>query len=577
MPVCKKMLYLPYWFVSKIKKVMKRNNYLWLLLFCASLFASCGEVKVENAASSQSGGENTFECVDLGLSVKWATCNLGATTPEQTGNFYAFGELEPKKEYSWKNYKWAEGSSITRTKYNKSENYGKVDDKAKLDAEDDVVRVTLGGDWHTPTLAEMAELMDSTKCTWTWTKRNGVDGYEVKSKINGNSIFLPHVGYMSGDILAAYETVYMSSELKPDRRRNTLNAQKPHSGYFGNLVMQSISFYYNGELSKAHLHISCGFPIRPVTTGSCAANSENSNSTKNKSHNKKVQDNASQESSLNKETTQQTEEHSKDTVAETTKELNYVEPDLGTDPYAQENVVVKQQPKQQDSTNRSEFTSEIVLVPESIDTLASAKEDNSYYLGKIKVESVDLGLSVKWATHNVGAASASEVGSFFCWGETAPNNYPSWDTYKWYQSDIKQMTKYCLDEKQSTYDGKYHLEEADDAVRVIWGGKWRTPTPAEWRELMDPNKCEWTWKTVGGLQGYEVKSKNNGNTIFLPAAGYKTGGLTYPKSSGTHYMTTMLSSTNGFSSVTFEMKDGNYNMSQLYRVHGILIRPVIQR
>ena len=544
---------------------MKKITSLLIALFCAGVFSLFAEVK------------KTFECVDLGLSVKWATCNLGAATPEQTGNFYAFGELEPKKEYSWKNYKWAEGSSITRTKYNKSENYGKVDDKAKLDAEDDVVRVTLGGDWHTPTLAEMAELMDSTKCTWTWTKRNGVDGYEVKSKINGNSIFLPHVGYMSGDILAAYETVYMSSELKPDRRRNTLNAQKPHSGYFGNLVMQSISFYYNGELSKAHLHISCGFPIRPVTSGSCAANSENSNSTKNKSHNKKVQDNASQESSLNKETPQQTEEHSKDTVAETTKELNYVEPDLGTDPYAQENVVVKQQPKQQDSTNRSEFTSEIVLVPESSDTLASAKEDNSYYLGKIKVESVDLGLSVKWATHNVGAASASEVGSFFCWGETAPNNYPGWDSYKWYQSDIKQMTKYCLDEKQSTYDGKYHLEEADDAARVIWGGKWRLPTPAEWRELMDPNKCEWTWKTVGGLQGYEVKSKNNGNTIFLPAAGYKTGGLTYPESSGTHYMTTMLSSTNGFSSVTFMMKDGNYNMSQLYRVHGILIRPVIQR
>lgn len=543
---------------------MKKITSLLIALFCAGVFSLFAEVK------------KTLECVDLGLSVKWATCNLGAASPEQKGDYYAFGELEPKKEYSWKNYKWAEGSSITRTKYNKSETYGKVDDKAKLDAEDDVVRVTLGGDWHTPTLAEMAELMDSTKCTWTWTKRNGVDGYEVKSKINGNSIFLPHVGYMSGDFLAAFETVYMSSELKPDRRRNTLNAQKTHSGYFGNLVMQSISFYYNGEFSKAHLHISCGFPIRPVTTGSCAANSENSNST-NKSHNKKVQDNASQESSLNKETTQQTEEHSKDTVAETTKELNYVEPDLGTDPYAQENVVVKQQPKQQDSTNRSEFTSEIELAPESIDTLASAKEDNSYYLGKVNVEYVDLGLSVKWAKHNVGAASSHEVGLFYCWGETESNNYPSWDTYKWYNSDTSQMTKYCLDKKLSTYDGKSQLEEGDDAARVNWGGKWRLPTPAEWRELMDPNKCEWTWKTVGGLQGYEVKSKNNGNTIFLPAAGYKTGGLTYPASSGTHYMTTMLSITNGFSSVTFMMKDGDYKMSQLYRVHGILIRPVMQK
>jgi len=544
---------------------MKKITSLLIALFCAGVFSLFAEVK------------KTLECVDLGLSVKWATCNLGAASPEQKGDYYAFGELEPKKEYSWKNYKWAEGSSITRTKYNNLENYGKVDDKSKLDAEDDVVRVTLGGDWHTPTLAEMAELRDTTKCTWTWTKRNGVDGYEIKSKINGNSIFLPHTGYMSDDICVLFETVYMINELTPDRRRNTLNAQKPNSGSIRNLIMQTFSFFYTGEFSEAHLHNSCGFPIRPVTTGSCAANSENSNSTKNKSHNKKVQDNASQESSLNKETPQQTEEHSKDTVAETTKELNYVEPDLGTDPYVQENVVVKQQPKQQDSTNRSEFTSEIELAPESIDTLASAKEDDSYYLGKVNVEYVDLGLSVKWAKHNVGAASSHEVGLFYCWGETESNNYPSWDTYKWYNSDTSQMTKYCLDKKLSTYDGKSQLEEGDDAARVNWGGKWRLPTPAEWRELMDPNKCEWTWKTVGGLQGYEVKSKNNGNTIFLPAAGYKTGGLTYPASSGTHYMTTTLSSTNGFSSVTFMMKDGNYNMSQLYRVHGILIRPVMQK
>lgn len=547
---------------------MKKITSLLIALFCAGVFSLFAEVK------------KTLECVDLGLSVKWATCNLGATTPEQKGDYYAFGELEPKKEYSWKNYKWAEGSSITRTKYNAKENRGKVDYKTKLDADDDVVRVTLGDDWHTPTLAEIAELMDTTKCTWTWTKRNGVDGYEIKSKINGNSIFLPHTGYMSDDICVAFETVYMSSELTPDERRNTLQAQRWRGSQIpisGNLIMQSITFFYTGEFSKTHLNICCGFPIRPVTTGSCAANSENSNSTKNKSHNKKVQDNASQESSLNKETPQQTEEHSKDTVAETTKELNYVEPDLGTDPYVQENVVVKQQPKQQDSTNRSEFTSEIELAPESIDTLASAKEDNSYYLGKVNVEYVDLGLSVKWAKHNVGAASSHEVGSFYCWGETESNNYPSWDTYKWYNSDTSQMTKYCLDKKLSTYDGKSQLEEGDDAARVNWGGKWRLPTPAEWRELMDPNKCEWTWKTVGGLQGYEVKSKNNGNTIFLPAAGYKTGGLTYPASSGTHYMTTMLSSTNGFSSVTFMMKDGNYKMSQLYRVHGILIRPVMQK
>ena len=487
-----------------------------------------------------------------------------------------------RKNIVGKTTKWAEGSSITRTKYNAKENRGKVDYKTKLDADDDVVRVTLGDDWHTPTLAEIAELMDTTKCTWTWTKRNGVDGYEIKSKINGNSIFLPHTGYMSDDICVAFETVYMSSELTPDERRNTLQAQRWRGSQIpisGNLIMQSITFFYTGEFSKTHLNISCGFPIRPVTAGFCSINTNRSNDTiksEEQGKEKKGYDNNDNENDAANENAGNISSESQETTFNP-------EPPLNTDIYAEdetdEEKVTKEIGLKKETTPKSEGTDQqIVDATEPKEKEAEeGKDKESYYLGKVNVEYVDLGLSVKWAKHNVGAASSHEVGSFYCWGETESNNYPSWDTYKWYNSDTSQMTKYCLDKKLSTYDGKSQLEEGDDAARVNWGGKWRLPTPAEWRELMDPNKCEWTWKTVGGLQGYEVKSKNNGNTIFLPAAGYKTGGLTYPASSGTHYMTTMLSSTNGFSSVTFMMKDGDYKMSQLYRVHGILIRPVMQK
>ena len=84
---------------------------------------------------------------------------------------------------------------LLRSKYNSSSNQGKVDNKTKLDPEDDAARAKLGGKWRMPTRAEFQELID--KCTWTLTSRSGVDGFEVKSKVNDNTIFLPLTGFYS--------------------------------------------------------------------------------------------------------------------------------------------------------------------------------------------------------------------------------------------------------------------------------------------------------------------------------------------------------------------------------------------
>ena len=146
------------------------------------------------------GGGGSKNAVDLGLSVKWATCNLGASSPEQSGDFYAWGETTPKTKFgSMEGYKWsyAEKSSygdeiLLYSKYNSKSNLGKVDNKTKLDPDDDAARAKLGGKWRMPTKQEFQELIDN--CEMSWTTQGGVNGMEFKSKINGNSIFLPAPG-----------------------------------------------------------------------------------------------------------------------------------------------------------------------------------------------------------------------------------------------------------------------------------------------------------------------------------------------------------------------------------------------
>ena len=136
---------------------------------------------------------NPSEYVDLGLSVKWATCNVGASKPEEYGDYFAWGENHPKSTYNWSTYKWCDGSGTTLTKYNSDSSNGIVDNKRTLALDDDAARVNWGGSWRIPTTQELEELR--TECTWILTTQNGVKGYNVTSKNNGNSIFLPAAGY----------------------------------------------------------------------------------------------------------------------------------------------------------------------------------------------------------------------------------------------------------------------------------------------------------------------------------------------------------------------------------------------
>ncbi len=132
--------------------------------------------------------------VDLGLpsGLLWATCNIGASKPEEYGNYYAWGEIITKSQYSWSTYKY-DSDYDALTKYNTSTDYGTVDNKTQLGLKDDAAHVNWRGNWRMPTDAEMIELR--TNCTWLLTTINGKKGYKVVSKVNNKWIFLPAAGY----------------------------------------------------------------------------------------------------------------------------------------------------------------------------------------------------------------------------------------------------------------------------------------------------------------------------------------------------------------------------------------------
>ena len=393
-----------------------------------------------------------MEPVDLGLSVLWATCNVGAEKPEDYGDYFAWGEVQTKDMYDFVTYKYFRGTTTMSpnvTKYcdiSLSGYNGFVDNKFVLDPEDDAATVNWGGEWRIPTDAELTELRE--KCTWIWTVQNGVNGYKVVG-LNGNSIFLPAVGYINNELFVdlGKGARYWSSSLE-------LNG--------GSVAAYSVSFSSNSVVQSIILR-TCGQPVRPVC------------------------------------------------------------------------------PK---------------------------KQEHEY---------VDLGLSVKWATCNVGAESPEEYGDYFAWGETEPKEKYDWSTYKYCKGTIKTMTKYCTNSSfgyNGFTDNKTVLDPEDDAATVNWGGAWRMPTDEEMTELR--TLCKRTWTTQNGVNGYKFVGPN-GNSIFLPAAGHMGGtSLINVGSYGDYWSSSLNTSKPRSAYYVFFNSSYVYRSYNDPRYYGYSVRPVCQ-
>ncbi len=253
---------------------MKKIFYLVALVAISLLFVQCEQQPctctpcpcVDNACTcggnnDGSGDSNTGNTdpkeegtgieaghayVDLGLpsGLKWATCNVGATVSTDFGDYFAWGEVEPKKDYSWDTYKY--GTEDNLTKYNSSDN------KTVLDPEDDAATVNWGGKWRMPTEEEIDELLNN--CTALYTSKTDANGYAVfgwkMTGPNGNSIFFPAAGDMSGGSLdgaGSYGRYWSSS----------LSTYDPSYAYY-------LKFFSDDGMSVSDYYRYVECSVRPV-------------------------------------------------------------------------------------------------------------------------------------------------------------------------------------------------------------------------------------------------------------------------------------------------------------------------
>lgn len=230
---------------------MKKFRFFAALCCAAAVFAACENNDPKDGSNEAATGyENGYGYVDLGLSVKWATCNVGATKPEEYGNSYAWGETEPKDSMSWDTYKYGTyywGTYAEITKYNRT------DGLTTLEASDDAATANWGSVWRMPTNDEWSELCEN--CEWKWTdsyQTTGVAGCWITGK-NGNTIFLP-VTYYDSDW--GNSGGYWSSSLYMDEPYYAWTQDEP-------LTAWSMIFY-SDDVFKRGDHRSCVKSVRPV-------------------------------------------------------------------------------------------------------------------------------------------------------------------------------------------------------------------------------------------------------------------------------------------------------------------------
>lgn len=453
--------------------------------------------------------------VDLGLpsGVLWATSNLGATTAEEDGDYYAWGETEPyylpshsldnpcsdwkegkEKGYTWWSYKWCMGTAESLIKYCNRESYGHqyfCDDKIRLDPEDDAAHVNLGGDWRTPTVSNWSELYEN--CEIKWTEQNGVAGMLFTSIINGNSIFFPFAGYRTSKTrYSGPPSFYWTSSLDT---KNPSTARAMRLSYEGS---------YGESFDRCE-----GLSVRPVYD--------------NGIHPESVALNKSSLSITVGATERLTATITPANVTNNTVLWSSSDPSIAS---VDDNGVV---------TGVNAGTVRIVVTTN--DGRLNATCDVTVYAIPA---AVDLGLpsGLKWASFNLGASKPEECGYYYAWGETDKKSDYSWYTYKWCMEESNKLTKYCFSSEygyNGFTDGKTVMDPEDDAAYVNLGERWRMPTSEDWSELS--SNCQFLKTFQNSVDGILITSNINGNSIFLPSSGYMEGTQFYSWSfSVTHYV-----------------------------------------
>ena len=433
--------------------------------------------------------------VDLGLRVKWAACNLGASKPEESGGYY----------------QWAGVEDVTSTEinlgigncpcHNGSDNnsgwtkYIPSDNKTVLDPEDDAAHASLGGSWYMPTSEDFKELQDN--CDAEWTTLNGVFGRRFTSRKNGNRIFLPAAGYRyaDGSNNVGSSGSYWSSSLHteaPDQAYYLIfGSDEVHADnsyrFYGRSVRPIYIVNVTGislNTTSLSMFIREKYTLRAIITPSNAS----------------VQGVSWSSSNPNVVTVDQ---NGKVTTVNTGNAIITV------------------------TTKDGGFTAKCSVSVTNMDIL--------------EPEAVDMGLSVRWASFNLGATKREESGGYYQWAGTRDVRSTSininWNNCPFHtgSDEYTGWTKYIPLSMPSYWSGagnpddKTVLDPEDDAAYIAFGGNWRMPTKEEWQELID--NCDVEWTTLNNVVGRKFTSRKTGYTeqwIFLPALGYRhNAGLGY--------------------------------------------------
>jgi len=574
-----------------------------------------------------SGNVNGEEYVDLGLpsGTLWATKNVGASSVEDYGNYYAWGETTTKSEYSWSTYAYG-SSSTSLTKYSTYAVFGCDDELTELETSDDAAVQVMGSAWRMPTRTQAAELLSS--CTWTAATQNSVAGY-LATGPNGNSIFLPASGYKYNSTTngtGSYAQLWTTTLWNEDELTYSGGSSTPKYGcweaydlhyqssdytsytdygtyvkdrYYGLPVRAVRATATDLTLSETSLELS-GNVTHQLTATITPADAYNSGflwTTSNEcvasvddglitvtgigtciitctTANGSVSATCSVTVSIPVTSITLNNSEVEMSLGETSQLTATVEP-------SNANTSVTWS-SQDETVATVSSTGLVTAVGIGVCAITCTAADGSGVSAScdftVTSSYVDLGLSsgTLWATCNVGALKPSGLGDYFAWGETTPGKTDySWETYDHCYGTETSLCKYCTESSYGVNgytDGDTELEVADDAAYVNWGSHWRTPTQAQWEELV--SECEWDMTQVDGVDGYLVSS-TNGNSIFLPAAGSYSG-TTLDNSPWylNYWSRTLNNSTPSRAYCLYAGSQDDYEVVYISRYYGISVRPV---
>lgn len=504
------------------------------------------------------------EAVDLGLSIPWANMNLGAASQEEYGDCYAWGETETKDTFTFENYKWGESQRKYYSKYNIDESYGSLDYKFALDPEDDAAHVMLGSKWRIPSCAEIDELVE--KCTAVNETINGIKCIKFTGP-NGKSIYIPNSSYSWGRELhesapgqvscLAFTTSSLVSRTYEDRYKGL--TIRP---VYGDLIRVT-----EIKLDKSELTLDAG------CTNSLKAyvypkNASNKGILWTSDKPEVISVNQKGELVAHKAGMTTIRVKSLDTEVQAGCKITVTTPivpvtgisiskeslELFIDGTAQLTASVTPS----NATNKEVIwssddyllayvsTTGLVRGCSTGTTTITVKSKDGGFKKTCVVTvkdmpvptPVDLGLSVKWASFNVGASAPEDGGGLYAWGETSTKDKEDYtkNLYKWWEYRYLGRNTYTIIVKKYKDDNSEYsrldepdntLEKEDDVAYTNYGKKWHMPSCVQIKELID--KCEWTYTKIGNVSGYKVQSKKNSNYIFLPEGNYWSSSLASAK------------------------------------------------